>query len=84
MGYCRGGSRGDNVHDLISVVGAIIPFGTIEVIIQIFGGGDADDGEDEVDSQDDKLDDPQGNEVTLLPHFIVVGGRHDDESRWCC
>ena len=68
------------VHDLICVVGAIVPFGTVEVVVEVFGRGHADDGEDEVDSQNDELDDPEGDEVALFPHFVVVGGRHG----WCC
>ena len=72
------------VHDLICVVGAIVPFGTVEVVVEVFGRGHADDRKDEVDSQDDELDDPQRDQVALLPHLVVVGGRHDDESPWCC
>lgn len=70
---------GGNVHNLIRVLRAI-PAGTVEIIVEVFGRGHADDGEDEVDSQDDELDDPEGDEVALFPHFVVVGGRHG----WCC
>lgn len=56
--YCRGGEgRIMSLHNLIRVLRAIVT-GTVEVVVQVFRRGHADDGEDEVDSQDDELDDP--------------------------
>ena len=72
--------RAKYIHNLIRIVRAVIPFGTVKVVVEVLGRGYANDGEDEVDSQDDELDDPQGDEVALFPHFVVVGGRHC----WCC
>ena len=46
-----------HVHNLIRVLRAIIAR-TVEVVVQVFGRGHADDGEDEVDSQNDELDHP--------------------------
>lgn len=75
------------IHNIIRVLGSI-PAGTVEVVVEVLGRGHADDGEDEVDCQDDELDDPEGDEVALLPHFVGVGGRHYCDVvvgiDWCC
>lgn len=72
--------KGKYIHNLIRVVGAspAVRGFAVEVVVQVLGRGHADDGEDEVDCQDDELDDPEGDEVALLPHFVGVGGRHCD------
>jgi len=52
------------------------------VVIGVSERGDADDGEDKVDAQRDKLDDPERNEVALLPHLLF--GRHCDVGGFVC
>jgi hypothetical protein len=46
--------------------------------VRVVGVGEYDAGEDEEDSGYDELDDPEGDEEALAPHFLCGGGGH------CC